>query len=620
MNIFLSVKQHYSMSKMNYKEMVLVCLTFMVIQLNTYSQKTIQNVFNREKLSLNGQWKYIIDPYQMGYLDYRQKPFDESKDGTGGFYENLNPTDKKTKVEYNFEFEPSLQVPGDWNSQDQRLLFYEGTLWYKKDFVVTPKKDKNYFIYFAAVNYESHVYLNGKKIGTHKGGFTPFQFDVTGKLKDGDNFIVVMVDNTRKKDAVPTINTDWWNYGGITRDVLLISTPSIYIEDYKVQLAKDNKDQIEGFIQLKNAAKNETVVVEIPELKIKSTYTVDENGYAKFNFPVKKVQYWSPETPKLYNVIVSSKLDKVTDKIGFRTIKTIDKDIFLNGKSIFLKGISVHDENPLVGGRFRSEGDMRMMLNWAKELGCNYIRLAHYTHNETMLRLADEVGLLVWAEVPVYWTISWTNQETYDNAENQLAVAIERDKNRASIIIWSVGNETPINKDRNIFMGKLVDKVRSIDNTRLVAAALELERHGYTVTVDDVLGNKLDLASFNEYGGWYWSEPKELPKYTFDIKFNKPVVISEFGAGALAGFHGDEDTMWSEELQELFYIKQLEMLEKIDGLRGMTPWILVDFKSPRRQNPIYQNFWNRKGLISETGIKKKAFYVLQKYYETKKMN
>ncbi len=606
------------MRKINYKGKILLCLTFMLFQFNSFSQKTIQNVFNREHLSLNGQWKYIIDPYQMGYLDYRQKPFDESKEGTGGFYENLNPSDSKTKVEYNFEFEQSLQVPGDWNSQDQRLLFYEGTLWYKKDFVVSPKADRNYFIYFAAVNYESHVYLNGKKLGTHIGGFTPFQFDVTGKLKDGNNFIVVMADNTRKKDAVPTINTDWWNYGGITRDVTLVSTPISYIDDYKVQLAKDNKDQVEGFIQLKNAAKNETVVVEIPELKIKSSYTTDENGYAKFNFPVKKVQYWSPELPKLYQVIVSSKLDKVTDKIGFRTIKTVNKDILLNGKSIFLKGISVHDENPLVGGRFRSEGDMRMMLNWAKELGCNYIRLAHYTHNETMLRLADEVGLLVWAEIPVYWTISWKNQETYNNAENQLSVAIERDKNRASVIIWSIGNETPVSNERNIFMGKLVDKVRSIDNTRLVAAALEIERNGYKITVEDSLGEKLDLASFNEYGGWYWSEPKELPKYSFDIKFNKPVVISEFGASALAGFHGDEQTMWSEELQEYFYKQQLAMLEKVDGLRGMTPWILVDFKSPRRQNPIFQNFWNRKGLISETGKKKKAFYILQKYYETKK--
>ncbi len=601
----------------NSKNIVLVLLTFLFFQNNGFSQKTIQNVFSREHLSLNGPWKYIIDPYQMGYLDYRQKPFDESKSGKGGFYDNLNPTDKRQRVEYNFDFEPSLQVPGDWNSQDERLLFYEGTLWYKKDFIIAPKSDRNYFLYFAAVNYQAHVYLNGKKLGTHKGGFTPFQFDVTGKLNNGKNFVVVMVDNTRYKDEVPTINTDWWNYGGITRDVALVSTPTSYIEDYKIQLGKDNKDRIQGFVQIKGNDKKEKVIIEIPELKIKSSFTTDENGYVNINIPVKKIQYWSPENPKLYEVIVTSNTDKISEKIGFRIIKTVNKDIFLNGKSIFLKGISIHDENPLVGGRFRSEGDMRMMLNWVKELGCNYVRLAHYTHNETMLRLADEIGLLVWAEVPVYWTISWSNPETYKNAESQLFVAIERDKNRACVAIWSIGNETPVNTERNVFMGKLVDKVRSLDDTRLVAAALEIERDGYNVTVEDPLGEKLDLASFNEYGGWYWSEPKELPKYKFDIKFNKPVVISEFGAGALAGFHGDNDTMWSEEFQELFYINQLEMLEKIDGLRGMTPWILVDFKSPRRQNPVYQNFWNRKGLISETGKKKKAFYVLQNYYKNK---
>lgn len=429
-----------------------------------------------------------------------------------------------------------------------------------------------------------------------------------------------MVDNVRKKDEVPTINTDWWNYGGITRDVTLVSTPKSFIEDYKIQLAKNEKDVIEGFIQLKGATEKEKVTVEIPELKIKSSFNADENGFVKIKIPVKNIDYWSPENPKLYEVKISTKSDKSSDKIGFRTIKTVDKDIILNGKSIFLKGISVHDENPLVGGRLKSEGDIRMILNWAKELGCNYIRLAHYTHNETMLRLADEIGLMVWAEVPVYWTISWNNEETYKNAENQLAVGIERDKNRASVIIWSVGNETPVSKERNVFMGKLIDKVRAIDDTRLVAAALEIERDGYAVTVEDPLGDKLDLASFNEYGGWYWSEPKELPKYNFEIKFNKPVVISEFGADALAGFHADDDTVWSEEYQELFYKNQLNMLEKIDGLRGMTPWILVDFKSPRRQNPKYQNFWNRKGLISETGYKKKAYYILQNYYKNKNLN
>lgn len=589
----------------------------MSFNFNSFSQKQIQNVHDRNTLSLNGNWQFIIDPYKMGYLDYRQKPFDESASGKGGFYDNITDPGKTKRAEYNFDYEPSLTVPGDWNSQYEKLEFYEGVLWYRRNFKVSLKEDKRYFIHFGAVNYESHIYLNGKKLGVNKGGFTPFQFEVGNKLVDGDNFLVVMVDNTRKKDEVPTINTDWWNYGGITRDVNLIETPESFINDYKVQLAKNDANKIKGYIELDGSEGEESVVVQIPELKINQSYTTDASGKVSFEIPVRKIQLWNPESPKLYEIKISSLQDVVTDKIGFRTIATEGKNILLNGESIFMKGIAIHDENPLLGGRLRSDGDMRMMLSWAKELGCNYVRLAHYTHNETMLRLADEMGLLVWSEVPVYWTISWENEETYKNAENQLSVSIDRDKNRASIIIWSVGNETPVTEARNVFMGKLVDKTRSLDDTRLVAAALEVEREGYTITVDDTLGEKLDLASFNQYGGWYWSEPKELPKYAFDIKFNKPVVITEFGGGALAGFHADDDTMWSEEYQELIYINQLKMMDKIDGLRGITPWILVDFKSPRRQNPVYQQFWNRKGLISNTGVKKKAYFIVQEYYRNK---
>ncbi|MFC2147122.1 glycoside hydrolase family 2 protein [Bacteroidota bacterium] len=594
-------------------------IVLMSFNFNSFSQKQIQNVQDRTTLSLNGDWQFIIDPYKMGYLDYRQKPFDESESGKGGFYDNITNPGKTKRAEYNFDYEPSLTVPGDWNSQYEKLEFYEGVLWYRRNFTVSLKEDKRYFIHFGAVNYESHIYLNGKKLGVNKGGFTPFQFEVGDKLVDGDNFLVVMVDNTRKKDEVPTINTDWWNYGGITRDVNLVETPESFINDYKVQLAKNDATKIKGYIEMDGSAGEESVVVQIPELKINQSYTADASGKVSFEIPVKKIQLWNPEFPKLYEVKISSSQDAVTDKIGFRTIATEGKNILLNGESIFMKGIAMHDENPLLGGRLRSDGDMRMMLRWAKELGCNYVRLAHYTHNETMLRLADEMGLLVWSEVPVYWTISWENEETYKNAENQLSVSIQRDKNRASIIIWSVGNETPVTEARNVFMGKLVDKTRSLDDTRLVAAALEVEREGYTITVDDTLGEKLDLASFNQYGGWYWSEPKELPKYAFDIKFNKPVVITEFGGGALAGFHADDDTMWSEEYQELIYINQLKMMDKIDGLRGITPWILVDFKSPRRQNPVYQQFWNRKGLISNTGVKKKAYFILKEYYRNKSL-
>lgn len=575
----------------------------------------VQNIFGRKHTSLNGRWNYIIDPYEMGYYDYRHEPFDQSKTGRGGFYDDRTQVNKSELIEYNFDLSPTLKVPGDWNSQVEKLEFYEGTVWLRRKFTVNPETNKKYILYFGAVNYEAHVYLNGKKLGIHKGGFTPFQFDVTDKLNNGENVVVVKADNTRKQDEIPTINTDWWNYGGITRDVLLAELPNHYIADYKVQLNRSNTKQIDGYVKLSNASAGQLVEVSIPEAGLKTTVKTDANGVAKLSITAQKLNLWTPENPKLYQVVINSANDKVVDKIGFRTIETRGQDILLNGKSIFLRGISMHDENPLIPGRLRGEGDMRMLLQWAKELNCNYVRLAHYPHNEEMNRLADEMGLLVWAEVPVYWTISWENQETYNNAEQQLTDLIERDKNRAAVVIWSIGNETPLSEPRFQFMSKLANKVRELDNTRLVAAALEVHREGYNVIVDDPLGEKLDLVSFNQYGGWYWELPRELAKYKFQIKYNKPVIITEVGGDALAGFHADEDTRWSEEFQESLYQHQIPFMSTMSGLRGMTPWILVDFRSPRRQHPFYQDFWNRKGLYSETGKKKKAFYVLKAFYD-----
>lgn len=597
---------------------LLAILGFLCLVQPIMAQKDglIQNISARKNFSLNGRWSYVLDPYENGFYDYRRKPFDESKSKTGGYYDDKTEVDKSELIEYNFDHEATLNVPADWNSQAEKLAFYEGTVWYRRLFNANPTQGKKYLLYFAAVNYEAHVYLNGKKLGIHKGGFTPFHFDVTGLLKSGSNSVVLKVDNTRRKEEVPTINTDWWNYGGITRDVYLTELPDTYIHDYKLQLAKNNAQQLEGFVQLKGNNKAQKLTIQIPEAKINIHIETNSDGYAAIKIPVKKLQYWSPETPKLYQVKIIAHTDTVTDKIGFRTIQTSGKDILLNGKSIFLRGISIHDENPIVAGRPRSTGDLRMLLNWAKELNCNFVRLAHYPHNEEMLRLADEMGLMVWAEVPVYWTIEWENPDTYANAKRQLTDLITRDKNRASVMIWSVGNETPLSDPRHKFMGDLVDVARTNDDTRLVAAALELHRDGNRVIIDDVLGEKLDLVSFNEYAGWYWGgTPKEITKYYFDIKYNKPVVISEFGGDALGGFHADADTKFSEEYQEALYENQFKILQKIDGLRGMTPWILVDFRSPRRPHPIYQNFWNRKGLITETGKKKKAFYTLYNFYE-----
>ncbi|MDB5205489.1 MAG: beta-glucuronidase [Flavisolibacter sp.] len=604
------------LSNKSLKNLLSLFVILLTINSAAYCQSSLlQNIYGRNIQSLNGRWNYIIDPYEMGYYDYRHMPFDQSPSGKGGFYDDRKQKDKGELIEYNFDLSPNMKVPGDWNSQSQRLELYEGTIWLRQKFNAAPQSDKKYFLYFGAVNYEAHVYLNGKKLGMHKGGFTPFQFDVTGKLNKGENFVVVKADNKRFPDEIPTVNTDWWNYGGITRDVLLAEVPATHIADYKIQLAKNSLTRIEGFIQLEGAQKLQSVTINIPEAGIKQTVTTDISGRAAISIPVKKMTYWTPEAPKLYSVEITGATDKITDRIGFRTIETRGQDILLNGKSIFLRGISMHDENPLIPGRLRGQGDMRMMLQWAKEMSCNYVRLAHYPHSEEMVRLADEMGLLVWAEVPVYWTISWQNAETYNNAEKQLSDLMIRDKNRSSVIVWSVGNETPLSDPRLLFMSKLVAKARSLDDTRLVAAALEIHREGNSVIVNDPLGEKLDLVSFNEYAGWYWSNTKDMLNYKFNIKYDKPVVITEFGADALAGYHADDETRWSEEYQELLYKNQFKMLTAIGGLRGMTPWILVDFRSPRRQHPYFQDFWNRKGLISETGKKKKAFYTLKSFYD-----
>ncbi|AHJ98424.1 glycoside hydrolase family 2 protein [Hymenobacter swuensis] len=580
----------------------------------------IQNMPGRTVLSLNGSWNYIIDPYENGFYDYRREAFDQSKTGKGGYYDNAKPSSKQETelIEYDFDKSQAMQIPGDWNSQRPELLYYEGTIWYKKNFNLMPKPGKRYFLYFGAINYESHIYLNGKKLGMHKGGFTPIQYDITDQLAStGENFVVVKADNTRRPNEVPTINTDWWNYGGITRDVFIAETPDTYITDYKVQLAKNDPNTLAGYVQLAGTGKaSQSVTLNINEAGIKQTVKTDGEGRATFSLPAKKLARWSPQSPKLYAVSLTSGLDVVQDRIGFRTIQTKGADILLNGKSIYMRGISMHDENPLIPGRARGEGDLRMLLTWAKELGCNYVRLAHYPHNETMLKLADEMGLLVWAEVPVYWTIAWENPATYQNAEQQLSDLISMGKNRASVVVWSVGNETPLGEPRLKFMSSLAQKARSLDDTRLISAALELHRTPDNVIhVDDPLGEFLDLTSINEYAGWYWGgKPSEITKYTFDIKYNKPVTISEFGGDALGGYHADAETRWSEEYQEALYVNQLKMLSTIQNLRGMTPWILTDFRATRRQHPVYQNGFNRKGLISSTGVKKKAFYVLQDFY------
>lgn len=571
------------------------------------------NVFARNNINLNGKWNYVVDPLENGYYDYRLMPLQ-----TNGFFENK--TFKTSELqEYNLNTSATMDIPSDWNTKDNRLFFYEGTVWFKKDFVYKKAVSTKGILYFGAVNYDAKVYVNGKLVGTHVGGYTPFNFDVTDVLVDGNNFVVVKVDNKRHKDNVPTVNMDWWNYGGITRDVVLSQVPNTYIEDYLVQLDKTKEGVISGWVKLNTAVANQSVTIAIAELKIKKQVVTDANGTAHFELKAKPV-LWSPESPKLYNVTISKSDEKIADAIGFRTIQTKGKEILLNGKKVFLRGISIHEEAPFRQGRAWSKEDALTLLTWAKELGCNYVRLAHYPHNETMVREAERMGLMVWSEVPVYWTISWTNAATYTNAERQLHDMIYRDKNRCGVIIWSIANETPHGDDRDIFLSKLAKYARMQDNTRLISMAMEVSKSTNNInTLNDNMNEFVDVVSFNSYLGWYRGTNESCKLMQWVIPYNKPVIISEFGGEALQGLHGDKTERWNEEYQEELYKQNTQMFDRIDGLAGVSPWILVDFRSPRRQLPGIQDFFNRKGLISSAGIKKKAFYVMKDWYAKKEI-
>lgn len=575
----------------------------------------------REALSLNGRWNTIIDPYDNGYVNYRLDRFDAAENPTGGYFLDRKPATPAELIEYDFDLSPALRVPADWNSQADELHYYEGTVWYRRLFDFTPKTPQHrQFIHFGGANYEADVYLNGRKLGRHVGGFTPFEFEVTGRLRATGNSLVVRVNNQRRPDGVPTVNTDWWNYGGLTRDVRLLETPAVCIRDFVLQLERGGGRTVRGWVQLDGAKAPTAVNVELPGLGVAVSARSDDAGRAGFEFAIPGDSLWSPESPRLHEVVLTAGEDRLVDRVGFRTIETRGADILLNGHPVFLRGICLHEENPLRGGRANTPEDARMLLGWARELGCNYVRLAHYPHNEYMARVADEMGLLIWAEVPVYWTIHWDNQGTYANAENQLGELVTRDRNRASVIIWSVANETPVSEPRTRFLSRLAAHARSLDPTRLISAAMEVHadpKDPNTKIVEDPLAEVTDVVSFNQYIGWYVGVPDDCEKVRWVVPYNKPVLISEFGADALQGRHGERTARFTEEFQADLYRKTLPMLECIPQLRGLTPWILCDFRSPRRSLPVVQDGWNRKGLIGENGTRKHAFRVLQEYYAAK---
>lgn len=621
-------------------------------------------VDGRTTVSLNGDWNTIIDPMFIG----------DPQLFAGGFPRNAKPKTPMDLIEYSFETGPKLRVPGDWNSQDERLFFYQGTVWYHKTFDAAQLPAGRTHLFFGGVNFLAQVHLNGEPIGQNQGGYVPFSFDITDKIKPGVNDIVVRVDNTLSGQTVPTARTDWWPYGGLTRDVMLVSTPSEYIRNAKISLDDHDSGTVTAVVETEGFETGTTVSVDIPELGSSQRLTVDDSGVATGQFAI-TAELWSPDSPKLYDVVFSAAGDSITDSIGFRTIQTRGSEILLNGQPIRLRGISSHEEPIAEPGAAYSIEHAKRKLAEVKALNANFLRAAHYPYSRHIARAADEEGILLWAEVPVYWMIDWENDDTLKYARNQMGRLVQRDWNRASVIIWSVANETPAIEPRMQFLGTLIDDVRTLDGTRLVSAALlggvqkqfdelvarlavrglssdelspgareiftefldayEGERPGVNdgleVLIEDPLSELIDVIAYNQYFGWYYSTQISrrlgvgedelrplmlslMPDLSIGSKTDKPIHISEFGAGAKFGRRGGDSVIWTEEYQRDVYQAQVQMLSNSPQVQGMSPWILKDFRTMLRTLPGVQDNYNRKGLIDENGNRKLAFYVMRDFY------
>lgn len=564
----------------------------------SHTSMIYDNGRNKEKLS--GHWNFCIDMYDSCLRS--QWYLEETKDEEG----------RDIPIDFDFDGWETIKVPSVWNTQKPEYYYYEGPAIYSRKFKYKNNGEDKVIIKFGAVYYEAKVFLNGNFIGCHKGGSTPFYIDITDYLKE-ENRIIVVADNTRKKEQVPTVNTDWFNYGGIYRDVELIRLPKIYIKDFTIGLAKDSLDIIKCRVEVSDTSCKKVKLV-IDELGIDTEIQLID-GQGTIELKAENLKLWSPENPYLYNIKLECGEDIITERIGFRQIKVDGNTILLNSYPIYLNGICTHEES-VENGKAITEEEIIENIKLAKELNCNYMRLAHYPHTERAAQLADELGILLWEEIPVYWAIDFENKESLEDARNQLTELIIRDKNRASVIIWSVGNENPDTDSRLEFMSNLAIYAKSLDPTRLVSAAC-LVNH-VELKIKDRLEKYLDVIAINEYYGWYEADFSKFIKILENSNPNKPVVISEFGGDGATRHYGTIDELGTETCQENIYKMQVEMFRKTPYIQGTTPWILYDFRCPRR-HARYQDEYNIKGLLSKDKKHKKlAFYIMQEFYKNRR--
>jgi beta-galactosidase len=553
-----------------------------------------------------------------------------------------------------------VNLPHTWNAfdaTDNDPGYRRDASWYCKEIMIPDFDDPLIFrLYFEGVNISCEVYVNGQKAGSHVGGYVGFTVDITPFIQKGTvNRIDVCADNSINPDIIPSQKSDFFIFGGITRDVWLKILSATFIDQIQISTPKVTEKLAETSVLLTlvhKKEKNQTFELEVgiknPEGKIVTRKSVPADlkpgkNTVSINLPtVKKPALWSPENPNLYEMTARLKsnriVDEVSERFGYRWFEFKEQGPFyLNGKRLLLRGTHRHEDHAGFGNALPDSlhrNDMKMI----KEMGANFVRLAHYPQDPEIYRACDELGLLVWDELP--WCRGGMGKEVWEsNTKRLLKEQILQNYNHPSIILWSLGNELYWLPDfpggDNIdslkaFVTELNDLAHQLDPGRLTTMRKFYD--GAEIT---------DVFSPSIWAGWYSGVYKTYEKALTSSRMKyKRFIHAEYGGSSHVGRYTEnpitgeglvkEDEWaeqpnminiekiseagdWSENYIVDLFDWHLMISEQLDWFTGNAQWAFKDFATPLRpENPI--PYMNQKGLVDRAGNPKDAYYVFKSYW------
>ena len=589
-----------------------------------YSRVDVQAMFMmkvdfssvRETVDLSGFWRFKTDSQKRGE---EQRWFEQ----------------------VSFKDWDWIYAPASWNEQSSEYMWYMGVAWYAKEFFVPAGwSDKLVFIGFEGVNYLAKVWVNGVFVGEHEGGFTPFAVNAEKAVKLNDNnVVIVMVDDTLTKRTIPPgegMNQtyfDFFQYGGIHRDVYISIVNKIHVRDVWVRTGIKETDGIldidvdclseldkERFCKVTFKIYDESGLVAESRISYMASPNVPKSLYQKIILKVAK--FWSPESPNLYTLRTSILLDEVEIdrkdvRFGIRTVKVENGNILVNGRPVFLKGCARHEDFPILGKAVHG-AVLRKDYGLMKELGCNSFRTSHYPYSRSNLDLADELGFLVILETPAVGfrkTMGrFDDPEIVEKVKRVTHEMIVRDRNRPSVIMYSLFNEPDSEQeDFRTLLQEAKKEANKTDPTRPVTFVSDRP------LIDKCL-DLVDVLCHNFYFGWYSlygdldAAEKRLSETLDEIhnKFpDKPIIVTEFGADAIDGVHKEPPEMWSEEYQAEFIRRYWRVFTSKGYVVGGHIWNFADFKTG--QSPGRTTL-NRKGIFTRTRDPKASVKVVKEIF------